>query len=1527
MTTNPKNLKRVDFQDVTGQIMELDVHGTRCGFNLGTDALFSVRVPATQHVCSPTNEMEIVIPTDEQSASRIMLPAQLAYITFEAVTPAWPEVTDFSGTGYFHRRRNRTQRFDLYATSVARLEAENGQGSDAGQATSCGQRLKHLTANNEPVAQWEYHPPPQLTVTMAQQPADGQEVDVSAVAAITGCPAVAASDRQLGGDPVVLTVPGTNPAWAVAKGERVVVTTSVIEQVPDRVTIPTPSTPQTCSWVELDDTDADNGGDPNTNPLVITHRSNLGFSNADISAFSEDPTTAERKAINEVLTKTLGFTSQETSLGTELKKCRTPDSGREADCHVEAIPSGENTQYTSGFGTDHRCLIEERTGRGIAGWFPLQIVESVCAASEATVCAAQWATQSAIPDGRFRAWHDLAFTSLSSYERGQWQLVPAAAAAYQRADNNPNINSWNAFSQAVYVDASPAWKDLSLVEKTALARLHFTSETWGRHWALLERIFQGEVGTLLWEDQTAAEQSAMSTLGWTATTWDDSSAQLPAQLLSAGTPVSVKLWSRLTAVQQARLEAVRVTGSHWNNQRQLTVPVTGCFWHQAHGSVKHVMHTKGPFVPGSVATTAAPSSPPTTPPQRQRRAATTGGGTARPPMDGPIPCPPGLFSDAQNGYYCAPCGPDRFKSAGMNTSDTCVGKRVVCRNPTHVLHKRFQLFGSESAIEDDTRCTPPGYCPPGTERRAVGAQQPTCVACPAGTYSAGDTQGLCRPKTVVACPKGYFWVQGTSWTHDDNMCVVCPAGAFAAAPSHCSRLLSPGAAGGSSLPPSCNASTTYTGSVCVAKAYPTPACAAGQFVALGHSTTSNDHACATCAAGQFTSTNNTAVQCQQKAIGSCLQGEYFHTQHSPIADDNVCLPCPVGTFSSSVSSLSTCKPKFPAHCKTGTELFVGVSTSTNDNACVPPRTCPPGYAKDAATGRCAECTRGTYSDVTSGAAACKDKALVCYGAGRQVRFGPSKIINDARCVACPAGTFNNGTSRFCSFKQPPTRECPEGFHVGANASPVRDDSQCQACAPGQFTPGPTTTQRSCRPKIAPVECNPGEFLISTLPADYPGRSLDTCWSAPLELVVANQRGNTSSHQCFGLAEAKRKCREDPNCFGIAAERTLCSNNITDFAVSRSIATPHYRLTRGNLVIRNTSIVPPYTTAFKFNRPCATTLGLSQTTDDWICSSCPTGKYTNRPNTDDQCLPKTQQAACTSRGLVLKKSFSLAQDNSCHEAGACPPGEQVAANGIDCEACVPGKYNPVFTRDKSACISKVIPAMCAAGQRLVIGASVDRDDWRCSKCLRGQYRSTPTTNPAAVNPANVPSDLQQCISKTPKAGTAVDKDPGSVYAYGTSIYEDDWGYVPNPAVRTLCKRKFKSNTQSELSGLRVGMPELLLPFTKDFIVELPTPGHPRTAVRTAVVVTGDRFVSSAERVPVPQSRPLLVLHDPPGQVLLQHKHRPHREGSGSGFCWLRSMYRHWGVRAAKQTKSTWPPLIAIERLFTGAARSRPSRTRG
>ena len=105
--------------------------------------------------------------------------------------------------------------------------------------------------------------------------------------------------------------------------------------------------------------------------------------------------------------------------------------------------------------------------------------------------------------------------------------------------------------------------------------------------------------------------------------------------------------------------------------------------------------------------------------------------------------------------------------------------------------------------------------------------------------------------------------------------------------------------------------------------------------------------------------------------------------------------------------------------------------------------------------------------------------------------------------------------------------------------------------------------------------------------------------------------------------------------------------------------------------------------------------------------------------------------------------------------------------------------------------------------------------------------------------------------------------GSVFTYGESTTQDDWDCVSASRSNPMCMKTTKEHTRSTLENMMLGMPELILPFTKKFRARCKVDGYPTVDKHAVVAVTGERFISDGERIPFPQGRPLLILHDPPG----------------------------------------------------------------
>ena len=236
-----------------------------------------------------------------------------------------------------------------------------------------------------------------------------------------------------------------------------------------------------------------------------------------------------------------------------------------------------------------------------------------------------------------------------------------------------------------------------------------------------------------------------------------------------------------------------------------------------------------------------------------------------------------------------------------------------------------------------------------------------------------------------------------------------------------------------------------------------------------------------------------------------------------------------------------------------------------------------------------------------------------------------------------------------------------------------------------------------------------------------------------------------------------------------------------------------------------------------------------------------------------CTPKLQESDCE-KHQKLKLSQGLESDNECYTPGRCLAGSQVAADKVTCMNCPVGKFNDKYTVSQTACTDKKKPGECQIGQYLLLGLATTRNDWRCSQCKTGQYAA----GKRAVN-GNDPS-VQECTAKVkpPPCHPTVE-----FLEMGTSAKADDWVCRSLPSHVSMCVRETKSKTRSGLAGVQVGMPELVSPFTKEYVASVKTPGYSRQKTRAVVVVTGDRYVSDQERVALPKSKPLMVVHDPPG----------------------------------------------------------------
>ena len=275
------------------------------------------------------------------------------------------------------------------------------------------------------------------------------------------------------------------------------------------------------------------------------------------------------------------------------------------------------------------------------------------------------------------------------------------------------------------------------------------------------------------------------------------------------------------------------------------------------------------------------------------------------------------------------------------------------------------------------------------------------------------------------------------------------------------------------------------------------------------------------------------------------------------------------------------------------------------------------------------------------------------------------------------------------------------------------------------------------------------------------------------------------------------------------------------------------------------------------------VGTSTVVDDWGCQDCPAGTFSSDTSDHRECFARLPESACE-QGEELLVRADPALDNKCYIPGDCLPGQQVAPDKINCMACPVGTYNKKFTKSLTACEPKSLVQSCRRGERLLMGEGTQRDDWRCTRCPAGffaeQARSITWLPSSAQSPPTPESNL--VLTCTEKSKVVCDA-PATSLDEGMSATYDDWRCKPRPTSVAMCTKQVKKLFRSTLQDVQVGMPELLPPFTKEYVASIKVPGHPRTKLRTVAAITGARHVSDQERVALPKCKPIMIVHDPPG----------------------------------------------------------------
>lgn len=554
--------------------------------------------------------------------------------------------------------------------------------------------------------------------------------------------------------------------------------------------------------------------------------------------------------------------------------------------------------------------------------------------------------------------------------------------------------------------------------------LHYNEQTWGRAWGFAERFFHDDVSVFDWLNGiTDNERKVLEDVhaGWTATSWAD-----PAYKWSTAHDPSID-WSALSSTQRTKLTSIGFSQWLWDNVKQQTTQVIGCFYDGARGEVaKSIWKSATEMVRPTTAATAC-----LRPSRRSRR------------ESGHIACPAGEYSSSS--FVCTACAKGSYKDDSMAGEDACRAKGLACTSP------RTAWTDGPSKIYDDFQCTPVGFCNPGEKKDGA-----SCTDCTGDTFQNRPTQTTsCIGKAATKCGPGQYFSQGSSIFVDDNLCITCPPNTFSAAEN--------------------------TNTACVHKTVPS-VCDAGQQLAVGTSGTKDDNQCVACPTGTFKTTPG-YIMCAAKTRKSCSAGFYFRAGSSAVADDNDCIACPVGTYQESDgSAAAACKPKSPAFCSAsdaGNKHITGNSKTTNDYFCVPTGQCPKGYKVN--NGNCDPCEAGSFSTETSTATSCTDKEKRSCPAGHFVDYGKSTVADTSRCTECPQGSFitsNSGkhSDTSCKLKTARVLKCDKGTHVSPYMSRTVSDHACIACPPGKYQGSDQSTVGYCTHKAPPTSCGAGLYI-------------------------------------------------------------------------------------------------------------------------------------------------------------------------------------------------------------------------------------------------------------------------------------------------------------------------------------------------------------------------------------------------------------------------------------------------------------------
>lgn len=696
-------------------------------------------------------------------------------------------------------------------------------------------------------------------------------------------------------------------------------------------------------------------------------------------------------------------------------------------------------------------------------------------------------------------------------------------------------------------------------------------------------------------------------------------------------------------------------------------------------------------------------------------------------------------------------------------------------------------------------------CPAGqiSERDPSHADGSICSPCPDGEYKtdAMNMSTSCKEKTT-ACFKGAYLHRGESKTRDDNICV------------------------------------------------PIGQCAPGYEMGEGET-------CKECLDGYFKDLVS-SDRCVAKALGACKPGQYTLLGDDRAFDDTLCIPCPLGTFAKLGNAAQCSSKAMMAKCDAGTYLKLGTRTTEDDN-------------------KCERCEAGSWKSEDAPQTSCTEKLISDCPPGEYLYAGPSVDADDNRCIACPTGTFSTerSSAMLCRAKSHATCQLDETLHRGESSQ--EDDYICVkpgSCPAGYHVKSvSTTTTTTAETKatdtssagIECVRCPLGTFSSRvTTDAECAAKRIIEC---PLGTFVSHGESITvDDAKCtpcpHGTYKGPMHSLKAAVCFLKLKLTVKCpAGTHVSRGLSRTLDDHECQ------PCREGSFQPHADTSAKFcdlkSRPIGgcppgryLSLGVNAARDDYECLQCPDGTFKSADAGLEatMCTAKTQKQECKESEVLIPSGNSV-NDDLCVVPARCQLGEQVAKDQISqCEECPVGKYMGDMRSVSKKCRDKVLPPDgCVRGTYYTKGNSTTRDDWQCIECPPGMYSEKHTTVTEETEPST-------CTMK------ALPKDecsPGEEMHWGEKKNVSDWFCIPASRYTALCAKTRQFGARSLMPRLAAGMPGRVAPFTAQYRATMAVAGYAPVHAVEVVVVTGARYVSDAEKVPFPEGRPLLVLHDAPG----------------------------------------------------------------